>query len=274
MISIQYNNALIFYLDSLRMAGDIITAFEYFLYLYEQDKNFKLIILDLDKKLIDEFHNIMNDRYNFSGIDNYKDNVIILKRSDLFHVKFNKVLVVDHYTISKTRGILRANKIVVICNLLTDNRDFRYNKNCYNVIYYGEMPFHNKDREYKMKFLLNRFKDLKNVKEGIYVNSPFNNDYSFLKKLTLPEKPIIKKSRIHHQNLFEAFDTYLYYHANKWFDPCPRLFIECFYYNKKIIYYNELNIKDGSFYRYNSIINEGLENRFFNENDEIINEIL
>ena len=58
-------------------------------------------------------------------------------------------------------------------------------------------------------------------------------------ELDLPDKPIILKSGNHLGNLFEKFDTYVYYHANKWFDPHPRLFRECKFYGKEIHYIND-----------------------------------
>jgi hypothetical protein len=75
-------------------------------------------------------------------------------------------------------------------------------------------------------------------------------------------------------NLFEHFDAYIYYHANKWFDVHPRLFLECAFYNKDIHYFNKFNVKDGSYYRYHDLMKYGMEDRHLNEHDEIVKEFI
>lgn len=82
------------------------------------------------------------------------------------------------------------------------------------------------------------------------------------------------KAKKHKENLFENFTHYVYCHANKWFDPHPRLFLECTFYDKKIIYNNLFDIKDGSWYRYNDIIKNGIEGRTLTRDDEIIGQLI
>jgi hypothetical protein len=137
------------------------------------------------------------------------------------------------------------------------------------------MPFDDRDEKYKLKILFKRFPYLSKSDEGVYINSPKNNNFTqindFIKKLN---KPVILKERKHLKNLFELFDTYIYYHADKWFDPHPRLMLECKFFNKIIYYINDHNIKDGSYYRYHDLITNGLKNRFLDETDEIVKEFL
>jgi hypothetical protein len=256
------------------ITGALIDTFEYFLAIYEHNKNFKLYILNCDEPTLKRFSSIIKNRYDLDGIENFEDNIVSIPLGHILRFKFKKLLIVDFVTISKTRGIIRADEVVVITESFTDDKFHTYSKDLYNVEYYSEMPFEYKDKEYRMKFLFNRFKKLNQVKEGIYVNSPFNFDYSFLKTLDLPKKPIITKERKHKENLFEQFDEYLYYHANKWFDPHPRLFHECFFYDKKIYYYNIYEIKDGSFYRYNDLLETGLKNRTLTKEDEIVKQFI
>lgn len=45
------------------------------------------------------------------------------------------------------------------------------------------------------------------------------------------------------ENLMSLFNTYVY--TKNTFDPAPRIFQECKYYNKKVIYQRDKNIKDG-----------------------------
>jgi hypothetical protein len=164
--------------------------------------------------------------------------------------------------------------LVVISEKKTDDPEFFFRKDLYNVTYYGEMPFHYRDEEYRMKFLLDRYKKLKTVDEAIFINSPHNEDLSFVDELSLPDKPIIYKTRNHKDNLFEKFDTYVYYHANKWFDPHPRLFIESAFYDKEILYFNPQNIMDGSFYRYKDLMERGIEGRTLTKDDEIVRQFI
>ena len=125
-----------------------------------------------------------------------------------------------------------------------------------------------------MKFMFDRYKALNKVDNAIYMNSPHNDNYDFIESLPLPDKPVIYKSRTHKKNLFEQFDTYVYYHANTWFDPHPRLFIECKYYDKEILYFNPDNIIDGSHYRYEDIQKNGVNNRTLTKNDEIVRQLI
>jgi hypothetical protein len=150
-----------------------------------------------------------------------------------------------------------------------------YDKKLQHVWYFGEMPFVYKDQQYKMKMLLDWMRKPKEVKEGIYINVPNTDDFSIVDEVILPDKPRIFKSAIHLNNMFEHFDTYAYLHANKWFDPSPRLFHECAYMGKKIIYYNPHNVKDGSYYRIIDLVdNNDLNERFLDENDEIVQEFI
>jgi hypothetical protein len=256
------------------VTGAILNAFEYFIALYERDQSIKLFLLDGNERLTKKQIDIIEDRCELSDL-NYKENIITIPRKDLTSLRFETVLVTDLHTIFKTRGLVIADKIVVVQEKKTHLDAYQYSEKLCNCIYYGEMPFVKKHHEYTMKFLFHRYKEIGESNEGIYVNSPLNEDYSFLKNITLPDKPIIKKSKLNHlKNMFSQFDTYLYYHANKWFDPTPRLFVECYYYGKKIHYYNEPNIIDGSFYRYHDVMNNGIDHRYFSDEDEVLREVL
>ena len=171
----------------------------------------------------------------------YKKNIIYTKK--LISRKFDIVLVLDYMTINKTIGLINADKIIVISEKYTAHPEYFYKKDLYNVEYYGEMPFHYKDHEYKMKCLFNHYKPLNEVRSGTFVNSPQNENIFYdldidlyMKKYNLPNSPFIFKSKtIPEENLFEKFTHYLYIHGNKWFDPHPRLFLECSFYNKKTV---------------------------------------
>lgn len=254
--------------------GAFIDAFEYFISILEQT-SVHFLIINRCPTDISNLIKVFENRYILDDL-NWKDYIIsINRRSGLIKHKFDVALVVDYSTINKTKGLLRSNKIVVISDLHTDKKEYMYDKKLQNVIYYGEMPFVYKDYQYNMKMLFDRFKPLNNVEESVYVNAPFNNNPEFIFKLNLPKgKPIVYKTHQHLNNMFEKFDTYLYHHTDDWFDPHPRLFHECFFYNKKIIYQNDKLIKDGSWYRIMDLKENGLRDRYLNKYDEVVQEFL
>ena len=260
--------ALLFRNWKSKVNGAIIDAFEYFIKILEYNPDFHLIIIngpDFDP-LIQMFEN----RYHLSDID-YQSNIMHISRNDLIYLTFDRVLVLDFATIRETRGLIRTKELIVISDLHTSDPNYFYRKDLYNVKYYGEMPFVYKDFDYRMKCLFCRFKKAINVQKGYYINSPFNNDISFVNELNLDSSlPVYFKAEDHVSNFFELFHCYIYYHANKWFDPHPRLFLECLYYDKEIQYYNESNIIDGSYYRYKDLKENGLRNRSLTKDDEIV----
>jgi len=270
-------NAVIFHMPpTFRLTGSTINALEYFLCAVNYNSQLKLIILNGVSATRRKLINIIHNRYQ--DLDKkWLDNIICMGKYKLIHEKLDTVLVLDYETIRETKGILNANKILVISEKYTDRPEYFYEKDKYNVEYYGEMPFHYKDIEYRMKCLFDKYKPLRSVEEGTYINSPYNNETLSVKLLFedfLPKPMFFKSKNKHKENLFENFTHYLYYHANKWFDPHPRLFLECEYYNKEIIYYNPDRIIDGSLYRYHDVVENGLWDRTLTKEDLIIRQLI
>jgi len=263
-------DAVLFYTFQLpvemAITGSTINAIEYYLTILEHNSDIKLILVNGTGKSRQKIIDLAKNRYHLDDLD-FEDNIICLEKGKLMRQGFQRVLVLDYSTIQMTRDILVSKKIIVI----QEKEDYKYdNLNSKNLIHYGEMPWQYKDHEYRMKMLFDRFKELGTVKSGLYVNSPKNRDYDFLKHLDLPDKPIIFKARSHLDNMFEQFDEYLYWHANTWFDPHPRLFAECYFYGKKSNYHNIYGIQDGSFYRYHDMMERGIEDRTLNKDDEVV----
>lgn len=268
-------NVVVFYNWLGVINGALIDAFEYFMAIH-QHAPVKLILINCNKNQLNKFIKVFENRYYLDNEENWKNDIILLERPyKLIKQEFNKALVVDYSTIYKTKGLLRSKNIYVISDLHTDNPDFMYDKKLQRVWYFGEMPFVYKDQQYKGKMLLEWMRKPKKVKEGLYINVPSSDDFSILDEMVLPDKPKIFKSGIHLENMFEHFDTYVYAHANKWFDPHPRLFHECAYMDKKIIYYNPNMVKDGSYYRIIDLVdNNDLNERFLDENDEVVQKFI
>jgi hypothetical protein len=270
----SYDSAIIYYLYNSNLNGSIINAYEYFLCAFEYNPDIKLIFVDGDRYSIDHFTRMVKDRYTLEGVENFENNVIIFPRRELMWKRFGRLLTLDYGSVHKLKGLISTRDLIVITEVKPDDEDMIFSKELYPVTYYGEMPFHYWDVEYRMKFLFDRYKPLKHVNEAIYINSPSNKDLTFLEEIDLPDKPILVKERQHKNNLFESFDTYVYYHANKWFDPHPRMFLECAFYEKDIYYFNKYNIKDGSYYRYEDLKKNGLKNRTLTKDDEIIRKLI
>jgi len=287
--------AVILHAKIPKINGAVIDAFEYYIAILEHNPQVRLLLLDAKRGIMQSFIDTFENRYVLDDLD-WKKNIWVMPRSSLLKQNFEKVLVLDYSTIYHTRGLLKGEitvinelhleddefpieaddkpKLIVLSDKHTDKPEFMYSKKLYDVTYYGEMPFVYKDKEYNMKILFDRFKPLRKVTPGIYINSPMNKDYSFVEQLDLPDKPIIYKSDEHMENLFEHFDTYVYWHAAKWFDPHPRLFLECMFYDKDIMYFNEPGWKDGSYYRIEDMKVNGLGGRFLRKDDEIVQQFI
>lgn len=271
-------NAILFYVvNKFRLTGSTINAFEYYMAGLEHNKDLKLYLIDAKESIALDFVEIIENRcYTKDLADIFS--LICIKKSELMRKKFDTVLVLDYHTIKETRGLLNAKKILVISEKHTDNKLYFYDKKLNNVTYYGEMPFHYRDVEYRMKCLFDRYKPLRSERLALYVNSPYNEDEEDIlekAKIHAGGRQILLKSKVkHEENLFEQFDRYLYYHANKWFDPHPRLFLECAFYGKDIFYMNEHFIKDGSYYRFLDVHRYGIKDRTLSKDDEIIRQLI
>lgn len=278
-------NAILFFVTpTFRLTGSTINAIEYFLAGFEHNKELKLILVNGTSSFKRKIQKIMYERYIFDQGEWEKaiENIDIVSKYNIPSMSFDTILIIDYVTIFELKGILRAKKILVISEKYTDNPEYFLSKDLYNVEYYGEMPFHYKDIEYRMKCLFDKYKPLKEVHLGTYINAPYFDEITFkinvrylIEEHNCPDAPFMFKSKTNpEENLFEKFTHYVYYHANKWFDPHPRLFLECTFYNKEIIYLNPYEIKDGSLFRCMDVRRNGLKDRFLSKNDEIIRQLI
>jgi hypothetical protein len=276
MKAIIFNN----YINQVN--GALIDCIEYYLCILEQTNDINLLILNYNKEFKKILIDLIKDRYELDGLD-FESNIVGITKSDLIRIKFDKLLITDYGTIVKTRGLILTkdfnSKILILSDLHTDKPEFTIDKSLYpkgSVIYYGEMPFVYKDIQYRHKFLFSRFKKIDKDENTVLIHSPKNNDYSFMKdyEILFETKKIIYKTDIHKKHLFELFDTFLYYHADKWFDPRPRLMHECYFYGKYVMYSNKSNCKDGSFYRALDLSERKLDDRYLTKDDEIVRQFI
>lgn len=258
-----------------KLSGSLIDAFEYYIAIFQHNKNFHLLFVGDKLGAMDwnGLYSIIKERYDLGDLDWEKNIKFLKKRNDLLFHKLNKALIIDWGTIPRIKGLLSANKTIVIPEFVTD--EIYLSKRIYNAEYWGEMPFVYRDREYKMKFLFDRYKPLTKEEEGIFVSAPnhenVENDEYIKPYLT---KNWFRKLVNHQDGFFEKFDTFIYYHSDRYLDPHPRLIHESWFFGKKVIYLNPYEVKDGSWYRYQDLIDNGLEDRYLNKNDEIVREFI
>lgn len=273
-------NAIIFY-QNPRLVGSLIDAMEYFLYSFLYNKDVYLLLPGKNPRYRLKVIDIIKNRYSLYPLDNgFESNIVTINSSNLFKLDLKTSVILDYGSIPYLKCRFKTKKLLVISELYTESEYFFFDKKKYNVEYYGEMPFVYSDFKYTMKFLFEFFSPCNQEGEMIYINSPGNdieNDQTIQEylKVNFPEKEILQKNvKKHKENLFEYFDTYLYYHANKYFDPHPRLFHESSYYNKSIIFENPFNVDDGASRRYKDLIDNGLNERYFSKEDEIVKQLI
>ena len=261
--------AVVFYVTKIfRLTGSTINAIEYFLAGVEHNPELKLYLVNGKTRFKKAILKLMSERYVLDGLN--ISNIECIRASKLLTKRIDTALVVDYMTISKTKGLMNCEKIIVISEKHTSNPRYFYDKNRYNVEYYGEMPFHYKDHDYRMKCVFDRYKPLRNVRVGTYVNSPRNMHLDQVDLSGFPQPAFFKSKNTPKENLFENFTHYVYLHANAWFDPHPRLFLECAFYDKTMDYINDFGIEDGSYYRWNDLQKNGLKDRTLTKDDDII----
>jgi len=285
-----FGNIIIFEVhknSDFKIVGSLVDALDYFITIYEYNKDIQLILLNSSLQHKHKLKQFSKKRYNLNNmiINEMFNNVMIQTYNDLMLAKIDKILLMDFTTVRKLReNCTFTYKDIHI--IVEDGSEYVYK----DAKYYLEIPiFGNnnfKSTPYNLKMRLDLLKQCKSEKMT-YVNhrpnpctlkpsstyleehnnviKEMNNlfgDKWFFKQ----EKPV--------DNVFDMFDTFLYYKSCDWFDTHPRLFIECYYLGKKIIYKNPKNIKDGSYYRYKDLIENGINHRYLDKDDIIVKEFI
>ena len=268
--------------------GYIIDSYEYFVAMKELGCNIKMGLLNSSSRQFSELSQIIDDRYDLPK--SYMDDIYPITKIDLMMEDYDNVLL-PSANIDTLKHINQFIKQKNVYTILGQDEQFD------NVQIFNEFPFHG-DINYKMKFLLHRFKKLDYCESFAYTN--FINKLKFTElelqraidllktnqKLLVSVKnyqqiPFLKDYKKyveviigHPTNFFSLFDTYIYIHNGHYFDPSPRLFVESKFYNKDIIYINDYDIKDGSYYRYHDVMTNGINDRYFTKDDPLIQKFL
>ena len=244
------------------ISGHLFECIDYYLLL---KKHFKVKILIPEK--INNISKIIQDKYNLSEKET-KDILsnIILGKPVL--VKTNNILFCDGgYNKIKSSNIIAKNKIGFACGDKTIlEQDDIYVLLDYRV--YDTIP--KNSFNYKKKLYFDKYK--KEVKKGsktlIYATENCR-----LTDKELPNQLKLTKKDLPYLGLFDEIDSYLYTVVPRHFDCSSRLIPECKYYNKKVIFDDEVKkyfFEDkGLFFRYLDT-KVDFDSLFLKEDDEII----
>lgn len=250
------------------VCGTTFNVFEYFYTAWCVNKDVHLWFIGSDAT-VDYIFKVFKDRYH--NLDwSCRLNVRAIKRSELVRQHAQTIFVTDYTTIELVRGILRCDELLLMCEKNHHMPQYQFNPKCYNLIRYSEMPFNEHDISYTMKLGFHMFEPLEHSLNGYYLNAPKHpNPKELISELSLPEETLVKTDK-HVDNFFGMFSDYVYVKTDYWFDSSPRMILECAFYGKEIHYYNTSGTKDGSWYRYQDFLVNGLTNRHLDERDEII----
>jgi hypothetical protein len=241
-------NAIIF--DAWMLNGSLLDCLEYYLYARSIGKEVTLILLehscfDVRKAIKD----IVSDRY--LAPDNWERGIVVWDtKTKLLTTEFDNIVVMDYTTLEHV-PIMRGAKIHIIYDhqpskaklyRLLDAHD--------HVELYNEMPF-GIGKHYLSKFAFTLYRKV-GYTTGIFI-----------------DRKAGRHVKGHQKGLFDSFYTYRYVHDGT-FDRRPRMMVEACFYKKKMEYVNPNEVKDGSWYRWKDLQENGIEHRSLTKNDEIM----
>jgi hypothetical protein len=269
-------NVIIYFQTELKnnLPGSFFDSLEYFLFAQQYNKELEYYIFidkkSIKQKILDVIKyryipiNINWDKFHIVHYNYYKREFILKKIKKLFFfdmisLKFLKYMIPN------------VEKIYYITEL-TYPESFKLHYK--RTIYCSEMPFCYADKKIKLKFFFDIYKNFNEIKNNILVSYP-NGDLEEVKDIIGNiKKPILEKNNNFFPDIHKHFNEYLYIKSPYWFDTHPRLFHECYFYGKKYHYINTLRIKDGSWYRYYDLQENGLKDRIMNKDDWLIQEMI
>lgn len=128
---------------------------------------------------------------------------------------------------------------------------------------------------YEMKIAFPNYKEITHTQHNLYINT-LDNLYSpkFLFNIAsiCGYDTYFVKQRKHQLGLFSMFDTYLYLDDGKYEDVHPRLFHECYFYGKDIVYIS--GRQNGAYIRYKEIEEGKFNSKVLYSNDIVFDYIL
>jgi hypothetical protein len=302
-------DAIIFHIFTIN--GALFDVLDYYLYAKYLKKKTKLVLIKTQNFMTpEEVYKQIESRYVLKNIKWKEDIIWIDNHWKMPSLKFNNLVVMDYYT----TGILKYTKANHY-HLIYDHNDFfteRYKDYIKrsNYTIYNEMPFGIENVVYKLKIPTNLYKIplIRDCEKNCYINCNRKSISELERALNLTDKNILitnYRQLLHELNVnrnplgnsfdrfvekcnrvkvvkyapeyfFKLWDTYMYIHDGKYFEPRCRLLLEARMMKKKIIYDNQYDIRDGSFYRWNEIKRRKRlpKDRILTEKDLIIGGVL
>ena len=256
---------LYYFLNNKPINGSLFYCFEYFIFLNDY-KDTEFWIYGIAEKQLNNIKQIFINKYDFEI--NLLNKIKCCKIKD-FTKKFSKVIILDNNTYNNLRGFLKSK--VLLHN--TNNKSLK-NKNIDDIVF-GSYYYQNRDVKQHLQFHFKIFKKLINVKDNIFISFPertLEQSLKYLKsKNILVHKKTFIKNNKHTFNLFENFNTFVYIHNI--FDTNNRLIVESFYYDKKIIIFDDFK-KDSINIRYKELNNKGIDYFKLTLNNKLIKEYI
>lgn len=245
--------------DDQGICGHTYECIEYF-WLLKDHFNVKIFLAE--EHVYNNFKNIIQEKYNFSG-----DEISFILSKTYFKnkpkiIKSKYILITDGaYSKIKLTNYLADKIFVFMCGDLSilNEKLKKYvilmDKRLYDV------PKHIKWYDYTKKMLFSRFRKIDKFKNNtlIYItdhcrslqNEEKYKNYNNLIALSENKYKYIKTIKPPLNNFHSEFDTFIYTSVPRKFDCSPRLVLECYHYNKKVIFDLNYNISEdkGLFYR-------------------------
>jgi len=250
------------FLKHKKINGTLFYCFEYFVFL-NKFKDTEFWLYDISPKDLEYIKSIFINKYNF---DNTLLSKIKICNIRDFKQNFDKVIILDNRTYKnlnifcKNAQILwqKTDGIGISCN----NAEPSTNTTTFGAYYYQ-----NYEISQHLQFNWEIYKNINTKSNNIFITG-----VSLLKKeliQILKDKQIIldynnvlfKDPVIHHNNLFEHFNTIIYIKNPNMMDTNHRLLVECWYYHKNIIIIDDEK-QDSVNIRYNELQEKGID--YFN----------
>jgi len=238
--------------------GSWFYAFEYFYFIWKQDKSFKLVLLFDEHKTLKEFLDCIDDKYDYDI--NCRNNFIFIKKREILKNKFKKCLIVEN-----TSASLVYNNLILAKNfVIISDESSRFLFQNYNALESRKniKIFRTRNSVYTVKILYDIFKHLKKIDGNTYVSLLSKNYIKLDVFFKLIENHIkgdllISTKFYFNTNLSDKFKTVI---CSKWMpdfhkrfsrylyietgydDPFPRLPYESDYYKKENFYISDTTI--------------------------------
>jgi len=249
-----------------KINGSLFYAFEYFVFLNKFKKTV-FYISNIRDEYIGELKEVFKNRYNFNN--HLLDRIIAIKtikQYTLINKNIKKALFVDVRSYENIHAFLNC-PLVIYSNEAHEITTKKPHK------VFGYYDYQNFQIKEKLKFNFEIYKPISNKKTNTALVTRVLGAENVIHKIDIKENNIIYKPKEHAiESVFEKFDTLYYYHS--FLDTNNRLIVESLYYNKNVeIIYTGLK-KDSVYYRYNDIMNNGVDGYRLTKDDLIIQEML